>query len=105
MMWRSRKYFNPSGSLYFLESITNPKTMRYGENPHQSGVFYGDLNALFDQLNGKELSYNNLVDVDAADAINPGIYAHYICDHQAYECLWCCPTPCYKRKLGCCTCR
>jgi phosphoribosylaminoimidazolecarboxamide formyltransferase/IMP cyclohydrolase len=40
--------------------------MRYGENPHQTGVFYGDLNQLFDQLNGKELSYNNLVDVDAA---------------------------------------
>ena len=60
------KYFNPSEPLYFLESITNPKAMRYGENPHQSGVFYGDLNKLFDQLNGKELSYNNLVDVDAA---------------------------------------
>jgi phosphoribosylaminoimidazolecarboxamide formyltransferase/IMP cyclohydrolase len=60
------KYFNPTESLYFLESITNPKAMRYGENPHQSGVFYGDLNKLFDQLNGKELSYNNLVDVDAA---------------------------------------
>jgi phosphoribosylaminoimidazolecarboxamide formyltransferase/IMP cyclohydrolase len=40
--------------------------MRYGENPHQTGVFYGDLTQLFDQLNGKELSYNNLVDVDAA---------------------------------------
>ncbi len=40
--------------------------MRYGENPHQPGVFYGDLTELFDQLNGKELSYNNLVDVDAA---------------------------------------
>lgn len=60
------KYFNPSSSLYFLESITNPKAMRYGENPHQSGVFYGDLDKLFNQLNGKELSYNNLVDVDAA---------------------------------------
>jgi phosphoribosylaminoimidazolecarboxamide formyltransferase/IMP cyclohydrolase len=60
------KYFNPSGSLYFLESIPDPKPMRYGENPHQAGVFYGDLNKLFDQLNGKELSYNNLVDVDAA---------------------------------------
>ena len=60
------KYFNPSGSLYFLESVTNPKAMRYGENPHQSGVFFGDLEKLFDQLNGKELSYNNLVDVDAA---------------------------------------
>lgn len=60
------KYFNPSASLYFLESIPYPKAMRYGENPHQSGVFYGDLSKLFDQLNGKELSYNNLVDVDAA---------------------------------------
>jgi len=60
------KYFNPSESLYFQESITTPKAMRYGENPHQTGVFYGDLNEWFDQLNGKELSYNNLVDVDAA---------------------------------------
>jgi phosphoribosylaminoimidazolecarboxamide formyltransferase / IMP cyclohydrolase len=49
-----------------VESVPHPKTMRYGENPHQSGVFYGDLAELFDQLNGKELSYNNLVDVDAA---------------------------------------
>lgn len=60
------KYFNPENALYFLESIPNPKTMRYGENPHQTGVFYGNLEQLFDQLNGKELSYNNLVDVDAA---------------------------------------
>lgn len=60
------KYFNAAEPLYFLESLTHPKTMRYGENPHQSGVFYGELNNLFDQLNGKELSYNNLVDVDAA---------------------------------------
>ena len=60
------KYFNPADALFFLESVTNPKPMRYGENPHQAGVFYGDLNKLFTQLNGKELSYNNLVDVDAA---------------------------------------
>jgi len=60
------KYFKTPGSLYFLESVPDPKPMRYGENPHQAGVFYGDLNKLFDQLNGKELSYNNLVDVDAA---------------------------------------
>jgi phosphoribosylaminoimidazolecarboxamide formyltransferase/IMP cyclohydrolase len=40
--------------------------LRYGENPHQSGAFHGDLSALFDQLHGKQLSYNNLVDVDAA---------------------------------------
>jgi len=44
----------------------NATVMRYGENPHQQGVFYGDLSKLFTQLNGKELSYNNLVDVDAA---------------------------------------
>ncbi|WP_153797676.1 bifunctional phosphoribosylaminoimidazolecarboxamide formyltransferase/IMP cyclohydrolase [Foetidibacter luteolus] len=60
------QYFNPANALYFLESVTNPKALRYGENPHQSGVFYGDLDKLFTQLNGKELSYNNLVDVDAA---------------------------------------
>jgi len=42
------------------------KTMRYGENPHQKAAFFGNLNELFDQLNGKELSYNNIVDVDAA---------------------------------------
>lgn len=41
-------------------------TLRYGENPHQQAIFYGDLNELFEVLNGKELSYNNLVDVDAA---------------------------------------
>jgi phosphoribosylaminoimidazolecarboxamide formyltransferase/IMP cyclohydrolase len=60
------KYFNPESDLYFLESVPGPKTMRYGENPHQKGVFYGNLEELFNQLNGKELSYNNLVDVDAA---------------------------------------
>ena len=60
------KYFNPSEALYFLESVDNPTPMRYGENPHQSGVFYGDLKKIFEQLHGKELSYNNLVDVDAA---------------------------------------
>ena len=43
--------------------------LRYGENPHQAGTFYGDLSALFNQLHGKQLSYNNLVDVDAAVAL------------------------------------
>ena len=42
------------------------RSLRYGENPHQSAGFYGDLSEIFDQLHGKELSYNNLVDVDAA---------------------------------------
>lgn len=46
---------------------TGPTTvLRYGENPHQKGSFHGDLHALFEQLNGKELSYNNLLDLDAA---------------------------------------
>lgn len=42
------------------------KSLRYGENPHQKGVFFGDFDAMFDQLHGKEISYNNLLDIDAA---------------------------------------
>lgn len=51
-----------------FETIFNKeeKVLRYGENPHQAAAFYGNLNEWFVQLNGKELSYNNLVDVDAA---------------------------------------
>ena len=59
-------YFNPSGGNEFFQAQPFPQPLRYGENPHQSATFYGDLNALFEKLNGKELSYNNLVDVDAA---------------------------------------
>jgi len=60
-------YFNQEEAIKgFKHSISENKTLRYGENPHQEGVFFGDLEELFDQLNGKELSYNNLVDVDAA---------------------------------------
>jgi len=47
-------------------SIRKFKTLRYGENPHQLGAFYGNLDDMFTKLNGKELSYNNLLDVDAA---------------------------------------
>ncbi|MCE3295315.1 MAG: phosphoribosylaminoimidazolecarboxamide formyltransferase [Crocinitomicaceae bacterium] len=47
-------------------SLQQGEILRYGENPHQQGVFFGDLNAVFDKLHGKELSYNNLLDVDAA---------------------------------------
>jgi phosphoribosylaminoimidazolecarboxamide formyltransferase/IMP cyclohydrolase len=64
------QYFNQEAPMQVLKwSESQSQTLRYGENPHQKGVFYGDLNALFDQLNGKELSYNNLVDVDAAVAL------------------------------------
>lgn len=59
-------YFDPSASLQFVNATASPRSLRYGENPHQSATFYGELNSLFNQLNGKELSYNNLVDVDAA---------------------------------------
>ena len=47
-------------------AIDGSKPMRYGENPHQKGYFFGDLDAMFDQLHGKEISYNNLLDIDAA---------------------------------------
>ena len=53
----------------FKQSEQKAAVLRYGENPHQKGFFYGDLEAMFDKLNGKELSYNNLVDVDAAVAL------------------------------------
>ncbi len=60
-------YFNKEGKKgVFKQSITQSHVLRYGENPHQKGVFYGDLDAIFDKLHGKELSYNNLLDVDAA---------------------------------------
>ncbi|SMO64300.1 bifunctional phosphoribosylaminoimidazolecarboxamide formyltransferase/IMP cyclohydrolase [Solitalea koreensis] len=60
-------YFNQQEPLnVFKQSVQSSSVLRYGENPHQQGVFYGDLDAMFDKLNGKELSYNNLVDVDAA---------------------------------------
>lgn len=63
-------YFNEEDPLtVFKYSEQKASTLRYGENPHQNGVFYGDLDAMFDKLNGKELSYNNLVDVDAAVAL------------------------------------
>ena len=60
-------YFNPASTSAFGESGTRQEqVLRYGENPHQKGIFRGDLDKLFDKLHGKELSYNNLVDVDAA---------------------------------------
>ena len=61
------KYFNNDFQIPSLKvSHQEGRVLRYGENPHQKGTYYGDLDGLFEQLNGKELSYNNLVDVDAA---------------------------------------
>jgi len=63
-------YFNQEDALtVFKQSEQTAQVLRYGENPHQKGYFYGDLDAMFTKLNGKELSYNNLVDVDAAVAL------------------------------------
>ncbi len=60
-------YFNQDGGIAsFKKSIQTGRTLRYGENPHQQGTYFGNLDDIFEQLNGKELSYNNLVDVDAA---------------------------------------
>jgi phosphoribosylaminoimidazolecarboxamide formyltransferase / IMP cyclohydrolase len=59
-------YFNGENAIAFKQSIQQSKVLRYGENPHQKGVFYGRLEDMFTQLAGKELSYNNLLDVDAA---------------------------------------
>ena len=59
-------YFNNDGKDVFKQSIRTKKALRYGENPHQEGIFFGKIDDLFEQKNGKELSYNNLLDVDAA---------------------------------------
>lgn len=63
-------YFNEEGKLpVFKRSEMKARSLRYGENPHQEATFFGRLNEMFTKLNGKELSYNNLVDIDAAVAV------------------------------------
>ena len=59
-------YFNNHEEPILKISEPKGQVLRYGENPHQKGFFFGDLEAMFDKLHGKELSYNNLLDVDAA---------------------------------------
>jgi phosphoribosylaminoimidazolecarboxamide formyltransferase/IMP cyclohydrolase len=59
-------YFDPAGEAAFKKSVRQPHLLRYGENPHQKGIFYGDLEGVFEKLHGKELSYNNLLDLEAA---------------------------------------
>jgi phosphoribosylaminoimidazolecarboxamide formyltransferase / IMP cyclohydrolase len=60
-------YFNRgSSNRVFKKSVSPSKVLRYGENPHQEGVFYGNFDALFEQVAGKEISYNNLLDIEAA---------------------------------------
>jgi phosphoribosylaminoimidazolecarboxamide formyltransferase/IMP cyclohydrolase len=61
------RYFNSdSGITAFRESINLSYPLRYGENPHQKGIFFGDPGQIFEKLHGKEISYNNLLDLDAA---------------------------------------
>jgi phosphoribosylaminoimidazolecarboxamide formyltransferase/IMP cyclohydrolase len=59
-------YFDGQESSGFRYSENNSKVLRYGENPHQRGVFFGKFDDMFEQLQGKEISYNNLLDIDAA---------------------------------------
>ena len=59
-------YFDAKENSAFRAASDDAHIMRYGENPHQQGVFYGNFDALFEKLNGKEISYNNLLDIDSA---------------------------------------
>ncbi|MCR6639750.1 MAG: bifunctional phosphoribosylaminoimidazolecarboxamide formyltransferase/IMP cyclohydrolase [Sporocytophaga sp.] len=59
-------FFSGEEIKHFKQSVRDFQVLRYGENPHQAGVFYGKLDDMFEKLNGKELSYNNLLDIDAA---------------------------------------
>ncbi len=59
-------YFDGAEESAFRQSVNNSKILRYGENPHQNGYFFGKFEDLFEQLQGREISYNNLLDIDAA---------------------------------------
>lgn len=59
-------YFDDNNNTELRVSASNKKELRYGENPHQEGNFYGNFEEMFEQLHGKEISYNNLLDIDAA---------------------------------------
>jgi phosphoribosylaminoimidazolecarboxamide formyltransferase/IMP cyclohydrolase len=61
------QYFNQNNEKQvFLRNFSMSKPLRYGENPHQRGTFYGNFNDIFNQIHGKEISYNNLLDIEAA---------------------------------------
>ncbi|MBR0502257.1 MAG: bifunctional phosphoribosylaminoimidazolecarboxamide formyltransferase/IMP cyclohydrolase [Paludibacteraceae bacterium] len=59
-------YFDGDSASALRYTANNAKMLRYGENPHQKGIFYGDFDDMFEKLQGKEISYNNLLDIDAA---------------------------------------
>ena len=60
------RYFNNGKKEVFKQSISDSTFLRYGENPHQKGIFHGSMDSLIEKLHGKDLSYNNLLDIDAA---------------------------------------
>ncbi|MFO7789263.1 MAG: bifunctional phosphoribosylaminoimidazolecarboxamide formyltransferase/IMP cyclohydrolase PurH, partial [Bacteroidales bacterium] len=60
------RYFDKDNETAFRQSFNHAKALRYGENPHQAARYFGDFDAMFDKLHGKEISYNNLLDIDAA---------------------------------------
>ncbi len=59
-------YFDNNNRSALRVALNDSKQLRYGENPHQKGTFYGNFNDIFEQIHGKEISYNNLLDIDAA---------------------------------------
>ncbi|MBO4530234.1 MAG: bifunctional phosphoribosylaminoimidazolecarboxamide formyltransferase/IMP cyclohydrolase [Paludibacteraceae bacterium] len=59
-------YFDGDSASALRYTANNAKMLRYGENPHQKGIFYGNFDDMFEKLQGKEISYNNLLDIDAA---------------------------------------
>ena len=59
-------YFDGEEQSAFRAAADNAKSLRYGENPHQKGAFFGNFDEMFEQIHGKEISYNNLLDIDAA---------------------------------------
>lgn len=59
-------YFNEGKDDLLRVSHNNSNVLRYGENPHQRGIFFGSFNEMFEKLHGKEISYNNLLDIDSA---------------------------------------
>ena len=98
-------YFNQEEQLpVFKQSIQESTVLRYGENPHQKGVFYGNLDAMFTKLGGKELSYNNLVDVDAAVALIDEFTEPTVAIFKAYQCLRHREPLVYQRSVGGCPC-
>ena len=59
-------YFDKDDNSAFRQTNDTPMSLRYGENPHQKGAFYGKFNDMLEQIHGKEISYNNLLDINAA---------------------------------------